>query len=99
MLFALDLIKDVLGLIGSLLVSWPFFTQEGMKSLASRLRNAETDDPRVQALVTDAATRQEANLNQPNEWDMNLTRLGLVFIILSFLISMAVTLTTEAPPR
>jgi hypothetical protein len=30
---------------------------------------------------------------------MNLTRIGLIFIILSFLISMAVTLTTEAPPR
>jgi hypothetical protein len=99
MLFALDLIKDVLGLIGSLLVAWPFFTQEGVKSLATRLRNVKTDDQAVRTLFQGVAARQEAGLNQPNEWDMNLTRIGLIFIILSFLISMAVTLTMGAPPR
>ena len=86
---ALSNFKDVLGLIGTVLIAWPFFRQESTKRLADRLNEPPTRNKTL--LDVFARTREHAlsEINQPNWIDLWLVRIGLVLVGVSFVISIA----------
>jgi len=92
MLLALSLLKDFAGLAGSILIALPFFSQEGAKRLARRLAAVQSDDPAITELYRSAASRQRDLMQTPSDRDLRNTRTGLALIILSFALSIAVTL-------
>ena len=101
MRFALELLRDVLGLVGAIVSAFAFFRLEGRKAEAASVRPDTAGDADLAAEMQQARTTLvERRVLAPNRLDLHLTVLGLALIALSFLISIGLTLTAEhtAPP-
>jgi hypothetical protein len=92
-----ELSRDVCGLIGAGLSASAFFRFEGRKAEAASITEEMTDDPDLKAELTKAReTLLKVRVLAPNELDLAFTAWGLVLIAISFLISIALTLTEPA---
>ena len=102
MRFALELLRDVLGLVGAIVSAFAFFRLEARKAEAASVRPDAAGDADLAAEMQRARTTLvERRVLAPNARDLHLTVFGLALIALSFLISIGLTLTAEhaaAPP-
>ena len=94
MRFVLELLRDFSGLIGAGLSAAAFFRLEGRKTEAASVNPEAANDKALQEEMREArATLVEHRVLAPNPLDLRLTVLGLLLIAVSFLISIALTVT------
>lgn len=94
MRFALELLRDISGLIGAVLSAAAFFRLEGRKTEAASVNPETANDQALQEELKGArATLVEHRVLAPNSLDLRLTVFGLLLIAVSFLVSIALTAT------
>jgi len=88
---ALAICKDLAGLLGSILVAWPFFSQAALVRLRQRLQ-APVRDPGVEQMRRKLVDFLRETAAEPGQTDLWRMRIGLALIALSFLMSIGLTL-------
>jgi hypothetical protein len=89
----LEILRDCLGLVGSLLTARAFFRLEKRKNQATLAKEAPAVDIDLQREFEQAGRALDNVVLAPNEIDSRLTAWGLVLISLSFGISIIITLS------
>jgi len=85
---ALSNIKDIVGLVGTVLIAVPFFRLEMAKRTAARLGRAPTRNPRLLGHFQTAERNTRTQMEQPSAPDFQATLWGLLLVGLSFAISL-----------
>ncbi len=85
------LLKDLLGLTGTIMIAAPFFAQEYDKTMLKKIENATVSDERLRRAFESAAHHMRRRLDLPSQSAFWLTKWGLAAIGISFAISIALT--------
>jgi len=89
--FWLEVLRDVLGLTGAVLIAWAFFRFEGRKRTAEAPKVVPIDDPDMKKLFMEAGEQLDKRVMAPDDIDTGLTFWGLILISASFFISIGLT--------
>lgn len=81
-------VKDMLGIVGTVLIALPFFSLERAKRHAARLGNPPTRNPILRRRFDTAERDAKDAMDEPSGPDFHATLWGLLLVGLSFVMSL-----------
>jgi hypothetical protein len=90
--FWLELLRDLLGLLGAVLTAWAFFRFEHRKRQAEAPRIVQVGDPDLRKEMETSGLVLDRRVLGPDDVDARLTFWGLVLISASFFVSIGLTI-------
>jgi hypothetical protein len=88
-------VKDVLGIVGSVLIALPFFSLERAKRHAAELGHPPTRNPNLLSRFNTAKKDAKEAMDEPSGPDFRATLWGLLLVGLSFVISLILPYLAE----
>jgi len=85
---SLDVIKDLLGLIGAILTVIPFLRDFAQRRRLKRWLDFRRIFPRLGGAIDPIAEAQSARLREPTASDMQFVMVGILLLIASFAVSL-----------
>jgi hypothetical protein len=87
---SLDVLKDLLGLIGSILAIVPFMRDFVQRQKISRL--AKRNNPVFRESAKERLAKEKEKLREPNSADLSFVMTGILLLIASFAVSLYISL-------
>jgi hypothetical protein len=96
--FALEVLRDLLGLVGSILVAVPFFLFEHRKHRAHTFKTPRTNNAELVRIYGRAHTIMKDAVIRPFKADSLICIIGICLISASFAVSLGTTIYRHEQP-
>lgn len=89
---SLEVLKDLLGMVGGILAIVPFIRDFAKRHEVHRWRKYGIDLPAFRERTEQIAAAEEAKLKEPSRADMYFVMFGILLLIASFAISLFISM-------